>query len=518
MVSGTNPWVVGIFIVYFIVLLYFGLIGYRKTKTLADYLVAGNSMGLLLGVGTFAATWMSAVSLLGLPGYIYAYGLNGIYYGVGSWFFATVPIIILAYKLRRKPVTTVPEFYLARYNSRPLQALGGALIALFYILYVVIQLRGFGIVVNTMTGIPYEWAVIGCWVFLIYTTFGGFYSVAWTDLMNFIVLTIGAWVAAIAGIAMSGGLGEMFATLNSLGTVPLEGAKGMPGKVTPPGGLLDAWTLTLWPWLTMVGVFMGWGLGHAANPQYAVRLLASRDIPTAARMGGYSVAAMCFSYLGVILAGLAARALVPTLPAKVGSIDYALPYVANQLFHPILVGFLLTGIAAAAISSANSQLLLMASGISYDIVKFFRPNIDDKKLLTYSKAAVALGSLVSLAIALNPPKAVLIFGGYVWGLFAATFLAPVYLGCFWKRGTKEGAFVGIILGFIAAVLWTPMWTGMGGKSPVHPAVLGVVASVAGYVVASLLSKPTPVENLKHYFDDVEGEARGSSPSQTVVSG
>lgn len=97
-----------IFIVYFGIIIATSIAGSKKVESMEDFAVGGNKMGLLLGVGTSMATWLSVASVMGVPGNIYSRGVCAITGWIAGWFFATAVMPMVAYKIDQKTGCTLP--------------------------------------------------------------------------------------------------------------------------------------------------------------------------------------------------------------------------------------------------------------------------------------------------------------------------------------------------------------------------------------------------------------------------
>lgn len=475
----------GFFILYTVIILWFGKHGFDRVKSTRDFYLAGSSLGLFVSVCTFAATWFSAASMLGLPGSLYAYGYAAIPYSIFGWFIGAAFIVLMSVRLRKYNVVTIPEFFRVRYDSRMLQAMGGLVIILGYIFYIIIQIRGFGIVMTSMLNIPYTFSILFIYLFILYTTFGGLHSVTRTDVINLLLVFCGSILAAYFIVQEAGGITNLHLAAAQINTETLAGS----GEFTPRGSLVHPTALGLQPPIFLITAFCGWGLGLAANPQYAMRILSARDTRTAVLMIGTAVLLLGFIYIAIILAGIGSRVLLPTAP--VDSIDMVFPYVIDSILSIKLGGLILMSIIAAALSTANSQLLIMASGLSYDIYKnLFNPVINEEKFLNLNRIVIAVGGTVSLLLAVNPPQGLLVFGSNIWGIVAATFLFPLYGGLFWKGATRQGALAAFLGGLLISVSWLKIYYNYLVDTPgalIHPAFPGVLVSLLLFITVSKLT-------------------------------
>ncbi|WP_432663618.1 sodium:solute symporter family protein [Wukongibacter baidiensis] len=469
------------FAFYTFVLLWFGKGGFKRTKDNRDFFVAGSSLGLKASIFTFTATWFSAASMQGLTGTLYAYGYSVILYSVVGWFLGAIFLVFMAAKLKDYDIVTVPEYFRIRYNSRLLQGLGGLVIVICYILYIIIQIRGFGIVMSELLDINYTLSIFLVYLFVIYTTFGGLFSVTRTDGLNFILLFIGTILAAFIILKDIGGITLMNQKAGLIATKPFP---DFP-HVIEKGGLLDPFCNGLQRPSMIFTVCLAWGLGLAANPQYAIRVSSAKDKKTAVKMISFSVLILAVIYVGILVIGIGARVLEPSV-ASIASVDEIFPYIINNVIYSPLSGFILISIAAAAISTANSQLLILASGFSYDIYKnFINPKISEEKLLNLNRLSIFLAGTISLILSIKPPTSLLIYGSYIWGIFSVTFLLPLYGGLYWKRATKEGAMASFIGGLITISIFFAINTLIKPSDIViHPVLPAVVVSLILFYVVS----------------------------------
>lgn len=461
------------FTLYTFLLLWFGKSGIKKTRNLRDFFLAGNSLGLWASVFTFTATWFSAASMQGLTGSIFAYGLSSVWYSVIPWYLGTIFLYFLVPRLRQHNIMTLPEYFRVRYKSVALQRLGGIVIVFAFTLYMTIQIRGFGVVMSELLDIHYTLATLLVFMFIIYTTFGGLFSVARTDGLNFILIFFGVVFSAGLVLNATGGLGQIFEQVALIGTTPFVTA----GQ-TVPGTMLDSFSTDAYPPLMILTGFVGWGLGFAANPQYAIRILAAKDQKTAYKMITYSLIFLTVLYLYLIVIGLGSRVLQPTIQS-INSVDEVFPYMINYALFSRLSGIVLIGMAAAAVSTANSQFLILASGFTYDLFGYtVDTKLNDEKMITKNRIFVLAAGTVSLIMSINPPTSLLNFGGYVYGLFAVAFLFPFYGGLFWKKANRKGAlfsaYGGVLTMTIAAVLDRGLYGTPGHL--IHPAFPGVIVA------------------------------------------
>ena len=319
----------GVFLIYTIAILIFGKHGFDKTDELKGYFLAGRNLPLFPSIASFCATWFSAASLLGLPGLIYEGGMAVIWTTAIAWLLGLIGLFFISTKLYTYNVVTVPEFFLVRYDSKLLQIWVGIILSVSYLLYVVIQIRGFGIVVSQMLEVPYTVSVFLIYIFVLYTTFGGLHSVARTDIFHFCLILFGTMLGALFIVSEIGGLSEFMTGLSAIA----DRSDDSYLALFPEGGL-SFWAL--------VSAFLSLGIGVAANPQYAVRILSSRSKEVALKMVITSTVFLVLIYFSIFVIGIGSRVLDPNV--SFSSTDEIYPFIITYLLQTPLHSALIMGL------------------------------------------------------------------------------------------------------------------------------------------------------------------------------
>lgn len=457
------------FTLYTVILLFWGKSGFKKTNTIKDFCVAGNSLGLFISVATFTATLFSAVSMQSVTGSVYQYGYSTILYSVIGWLLGGSCLIFVAYKIKAYDIVTVSDYFRIRYNSRKYQAFTGVVTVICYILYIIIQIKGFGIVVSELLDINYSIAILLIYLFIIYTGFGGLFSVAKTDALNLILVLSG--VLLVAGYVL----------------VDLEGITAIHnevGRITE-GASLDATTNGLFSPVMIVTTSLAWCLGTAANPQYIIRIASAKDKKTGMMMICISLFVLSLIYLGLMVIGMGSRVMAPTIDS-VQSVDEILAYIINTKVYSYVSGVMFISIIAAAISTANSQLLLLSSSFTYDIyINIFKREISNERFLNINRAIIFIAGTVSLLLSMQPLETLLIYGSYIWSIVAVTFLCPLYGGLYWKKATRQGAILSSAGGIISVGFFYLLTHEGFLKTEVHPVLPGMLMSMIIFYFVSV---------------------------------
>ena len=465
------------FAIYLLVMLAIGLSAYRYNRDLNDYILGGRRLGPWTTALSAGASDMSAWLLLGLPGLAYASGLTSIWLAAGlllgtylNWRFIAKRLRVLTQRLDN--TVTIPGYFARRFqdNSGALQSVCALFILLFFLIYTSSGLVAGGKLFESVFGLPFQYAVLtGAAAIISYTFIGGFLAVAWTDLVQGLLMCAALLLVPLITIEALGSWGEAQSVLE--GQSP---------------HFLNAWLASDGKPITAIAIIssLAWGLGYFGQPHILARFKAIRsgeEIGSARRI---AVTWTAVTLVSACLVGLLGRAY---LPDGVADSERIFILLVDALFHPVIAGILLAAILSAIMSTADSQLLVSSSALAEDLYKgLFNRQASEKALLWIGRFAVLVIALLATAIALRGNSGVLDLASYAWAGFGAAFGPAVILSLYWSRMTKWGAVAGIVAGGACVVVWKQL---SGGLFDLYEIVPGFVFAVIAIVAVSLLSKP-----------------------------
>lgn len=469
-------------VLYLLVLVGVGYVASKKMKGLEDYVLAGRGIGSYVLAFTFSATGMSGWLGLGLAGYVYTNGFEGVWTMVPS---ATIGIF-LSFRLVSKLVReysenvgaiTIPDVLEERYydKSRILRIISALIILAAAIAYVNGQLVAFGITFEAVLGWDYTVTVLlAAVMFVAWTMLGGLLAISWTDFIQGILMVLGTSMAAAFAISLSGGIGEL-----SKGAAEI--AKQDPDFIISPFATMPAV-------IYGVSLFLGDGIfSWIGQPSLMVRYMSAKSVKTLNLSGLLAVFIQSILFGGTFLAALYMRTIFPdpsTLPMA-GNTETVLIQFFSTMTHPIFAGLFIGSILAAIMSTADSMLIMGSSTIVNDFyIKIFNPNLDKRKALQYGRIATLILGVLGILLSLRGGSVLIIswFGWNTLGLFGG----PVLLGLYWPRATREGAIAGLSTGFILLMLWS--FFGLEDATNLFQAF---PAALATYVVTWGVSLMTP---------------------------
>ncbi len=462
--------------VYLLAMLALGVVAYRFTNNLKDYILGGRQLGRWVAALSAGASDMSGWLMLGLPGAVYLYGLNQIWIAVGLVAGALLNWRFVARRLRRYTevagdALTLPDYFENRFadRSRVLRVASAFVILIFFTIYTSAGLVSGAILFEQVFGLDYHWALaIGAVSILSYTAIGGFLGVCWTDTVQGVMMFFALLIVPAVAISAMGGVEAMIAGADSAG----------------PTGALDVFHD-----ISLIGAvsLMAWGLGYFGQPHILARFMAIRDeaaLPGAQLIG---MTWMVLALYGAVATGLAGIAYFAAAPlANPETVFLAL---SQALFSPVIAGVLLAAVLAAVMSTVSSQLLVSSSVIAEDFWKrIFRPDAQARELLRVGRASVIVISAAALLLALDRDSTVLALVAYAWAGFGAAFGPVVILSLFWGRMTRNGALAGMIAGAATVIVWKQL---SGGIFDLYEILPGFVVAMLAVVIVSLAGRAPP---------------------------
>jgi sodium/proline symporter len=379
----------------------------------------------------------------------------------------------------------MPAYFENRFNdkSHALRVVSAIFILLFFLFYASSGLVAAGKLFESVFALDYKIAVVvGTIAVVSYTLFGGFLAVAWTDVVQGLLMALALVLVPVFALNAVGGVDAAHAAMQAKNPELLTFFTDVKGE--PLG------------WIAILSL-LGWGLGYFGQPHILARFKAianDKDMPTARRIAVSWTALTLFAALAI---GWVAIAYLPT---DLKDAETVFMVLVNSLFHPVVAGILMAAVLAAIMSTADSQLLVSSSALAEDFYKaILKKNADGNELIWIGRAAVVVIALLALYFALNPESTVLGLVSYAWAGFGAAFGPAILLSLFWKRMNRHGALAGILLGGITVVVWKQL---SGGLFDLYEIIPGFLLATLAIIVVSLLTAEPDAE-LQATFDEVD---------------
>jgi len=470
-----------IFVIYLFFLICVGIWTFKLNKTQEDYLLAGRRLGPWVAAFSERASGESAWLLLALPGAAIAVGLGEVWTVIGITTGIIASWYLIAEKLREETekyqTMTIPEYLHRRFEDKSniIRLFSALIITFFFAFYVSAQFHASGKVLNTMFGIDAITGIsLGAVVIVSYTLMGGFLAVAWTDLLQGILMIGTLVILPIAGFielqSSEVSLTQSLALAGATNSSFTLGKEGLAGLAVILGGL-------------------SWGLGYLGQPHLIIRYMAIRSTKDVKRARTIAIIWSLPGITGSFLIGLAAlNYFGPEYFTNI-DVEQAMPLLAKELLPSMVAGLFISGAVAAMMSTADSQLLVSTSAITEDFIhQYLGKKMTNKKLVTLSRITIVILGLFAYVIAImSEIQGNNIFSvvSYAWSGLGSAFGPALVLTLWWKKTTRKGIIAGLLTGFFTTVIWANIDF---LQAAVTERLASFVLAFAAVVIFSLMDK------------------------------
>ncbi len=459
-----------VIVVYLVGMLGMGWWGMRRAQSKSDFLVAGRRLGPAMYSGT------------GGVGLGYRYGLSG------AWMVFTIGLGLLALsvffsaRIARLKVYTVSEMLDLRYGGRA-GVISGVVMWAYTLMLAVTSTIAYATIFDVLFDMNRTVAiVIGGSIVVAYSTLGGMWSITLTDMVQFVVKTVGVLLLLLPiAVVKAGGFSEMRAKLPTSYFDPL----GIGGE-----------TIFTYVLIYTFGMLIGQDIWQ--------RVFTARSDRTA-KWGGTVAGTYCLAYaLAGAVIGTAAKVLYP----KLGSPDDAFATIVKDELPVGVRGLVLAAALAAVMSTSSGALIACATVANNDIWSRLRGVVrrggedhapHDEVRGNRAFILIMGVAVIGTAIALNNVVEALTVA---YNLLVGGLLVPILGGLLWKRGTVQGALASVIVGGLA-VIGLMAGYGILANEPVY---YGLLSSLAAYLAVSLATKPTDEAVLTTWRERLAGRS------------
>ncbi len=514
-------WILFVFVAYFAVLIGIAISRSRQMADMSDYVLGGRKIGAFTSAISAASSTTSGWTMLVFPALAFAAGLMHLWTVVslvlGAWFAWT----IMARRLRRYTMATensltIPEFLEKRFGdtSGALRTLTAGISLYFITLYVCSGLVAGAKLLEVVfdldhAGGGHDVAVlISLAAVVSYTFIGGFLAVSRTDVFQALIMLGGFLIISVTLLVM----------VND----PFHGLEDTAAGFWNP--FTDEDNQGLGPLFFLSS--LGWGLGAFGAFRIHSRFMAVDREANIKRSRNIAAVWLVFIFGLALLVGLVAAPALLDRGIPLPDAEKLYLIVAETFFHPAIAGLLLTGVVAAVMSTADSQLLL-ASAIATDdapIIKRITYSMRTKSRVWMGRGMLLLVGVVAAVISIVSPESVYALVSLAWGGMGAAFGPALILALYWKRFNRWGALAAVVTGTIVSTWWWAMGLGyqaaetltdlLGfsatielmedvGLWQINPAGPGVIAATLLAVAVTLLTSPPP-RDVEELFDHVNG--------------
>ena len=456
-------------ILYLVLSIAIGIVAALRVHNTRDFVLAGRTLPLYVVTAMVCATWFGSETVLGISSTFIKEGLRGI---VADPFGSSLCLVLVglffAAKLYRMDLLTIGDYYRTRYDAAA-ELLTSLCIVVSYLGWLSAQIVVIGLVFNVVTGGAVSMdagIVIGAAVVLVYTLWGGMYSVAWTNFVQMIIIVVGLLYIFVLIADKAGGVGTVVSHAHA-------------------AGKLEFWPrLEARDVLAFIGAAVTLMLGSIPQQDVFQRVTSARSERVA--VAGSVLGGVFYFLLAFIPIFLAYSASLIDPGMVAGLIDKDHQQILPTLIighTPLVAQILFFGALLSAVMSTASATLLAPSVTFTENVlkKFLRRELDDREFLRAMRIVVAAFAVGVTAFALNSNSTIyeMVVGAYKVTLVAA--FVPLAAGLYWRRATAQGALAAIVGGLVT-------WIALEVVAPdglFPPQLAGLLVSIAGMIAGSL---------------------------------
>lgn len=447
-----------VMILYFSVLIFVGILGARRAKTSEDYIVAGRNLGFTMYLACLAAVILGGASTIGTTKLGYQLGMSGIWLVFMLGMGIVVLGIFLAKKISGLKVLTVSEMLQSRFN-RETRLISALVAAIYAMMVTVTQVIGMGTILNVLLGWDMTVSmIVGGGIVLFYTILGGMWSVTMTDIVQFVIMTIGIFFIMLPmSLSKAGGWSNLAAKV--------------------PANYFDFTNVGL---ETIIQYFLLFCLGMVVAQDIWQRIFTARTM-TIARYGTIGAGIYSFLYAIVLsIIGMCAFVVLPNLDDP----QNAFASMALQTLPSGVLGIVLASVVSALMSTASGTLIASSTLIVNDIVKgYFAPDMSEQRFMKVSRLTTFTIGVFTIICAVWIQD-VLVALDIAYAVLSGAIFFPVLLGFFWKQTTAKAAFYSILVSTVVILVGLAV----KGISSTDPIVYGLIAS---FVTITTLTLAAP---------------------------
>lgn len=454
---------------YLLISIGIGLYGASRVHNAKDFITAGRNMPMAVVMAMVFATWFGAETVLGVSATFLQEGLRGL---VSDPFGAAMCLVIFglifARPLYRMGLTTLADFFRIRYN-RSTELLLSLCIVVSYLGWVSAQITALGLVFNVLSEgvISKELGmIIGATVVVLYTAFGGMWSVAMTTFVQMIVIIIGLFIVAGFAAEQAGGVA----------TVIEHAAAAGKFEFWPEANAMEI--------IAWIAAFTTMAIGSVPQQDVFQRVNSASSERAAVwgtTIGGFSY--LLFAAVPLFLA-YSAVMIDPTMVEKLLTVDSQLILPTLVMHHmPFVMQVVFFGALLSVImSTASGTLLAPSVTFTENILKNFMPRLNDRQFLWATRSTVFVFSIIVTTYALRTGDSIHKMVENAYQITLAGAFVPLVAGIFWKKASNLGAGLSILFGLSTWIVLSVT----GVRDPIPPQLVGLMAGIVGMVLGTII--------------------------------
>ena len=403
------------FVIYLGFMIMIGVMYAKKNNSSSDFFLGGRKVGPWMTALSAEASDMSGWLLMGLPGLAYLGGMKEAFWtALGLVIGTYLNWLIVAKPLRKCTIAfgdsiTIPEFLTNRFKdkSRVLSTVSVIFIIIFFTIYTASGFVACAKLFNSVFGLSYHTGlIIGVAVILLYTIMGGYLAVCATDFIQGSLMFVACIVAAIVMVVVLGG------PSNAIESVAMFSQRAISGEF---GDAMQQKFIANQNYgIVPIISALAWGLGYFGMPHILIRFMGIRSNKEVALSRRIATIWVVIAFIGTLIVGSLGTVYLPNILSP-NAAETVFSATIQKMFPPFIGGIFLCAILAAAMSTADSQLLVASSAFSQDIFKgLIKKDATTKEVLNISRLAVFIIAAIAFVLSLDENSSIFGLVSYAW--------------------------------------------------------------------------------------------------------
>ena len=515
-------------LIYLAITIYLSYLGYRRTTTVSDYLLAGRQVHPVTMALSYGSTYISTSAIIGFGGVAALFGFSLSWLAflnimVGVW----VAFVVFGKRTRKMgkalDAHTFAELLGRRYESRFIQGFSGFVVLVFMPVYTAAILIGIARFIEVYVNIPFATALL---VFLLinacYVIWGGLKGVLYTSAFQGIIIIAVMIAMGVSTYAFAGGIVNAHKALTELTLLVPAYLKeiGHRGFTSMPEAGSSLW------WYVITTMVMGVGIGVIGQPQLNVRFMTLKSDREINRSVPFTALFILFTTGIAFTVGALTNVVFYNtytelaIQAVQGNVDKIIPLYIDRFYPPWFVAMFLVALMAAAMSANSSQFHALGTSLSRDI--FEQALLRGKTVIettVVTRIGIVFSIFATLILGLVLPESIVaIATAFFFSLCGATFIPSYLFALYWRRGTKTGAKASILCGFFISLFWMLLVHENESKAiglcrsifhhdtllglpwkMIDPQIIALPISLIVFVLISLITSPVKEETIRKAF-------------------
>ncbi|UDQ98042.1 sodium:solute symporter family protein [Lentisphaerota bacterium WC36G] len=508
-----------------------GYLGYKKTKSSADFLVGGREIHPFVMAMSYGAAFISTSAIVGFGGVAGRFGLGLLWLPLCNIVIGIfIAFVFFGKRTRRMGLNikahSFPEFIGNRFQSDRIKVICGAIIFSTMPLYAAVVLIGGAKFIGNIVSLNFKIAIVCFAVFIaLYVIIGGLKAVMYIDALMGTIMISGMLFLLVMTYYKIGGVVEGHQALTDM-------AHLVPEKLKAVGH--QGWTKmpafgSTWWWVLVSTLILGVGIGTLAQPQLSVRFMtvkSNRELNRAVLVGAIFI--MCTAGIAYVVGSLSNVYFFQTIgktamQAANGDVDSVIPQFISVAMPDWFVYIFTVTLLSAGMSTLSALFHAMGASVGYDCyTNLMKKN---KQSIIATKTGIVVGIILSTILALSLPEDGIVARGTAifFGICAGTFLPSYTAAVFWKRATKQGVYASIFAGLAVSTFCLTFLHGKEAKilgickllfgkdvlitaqpwPVIDPIIFSLPLSILVLVIVSLLSKKPSSEHINLCFEGID---------------